>query len=58
LALAALAAWPAGQPPRAPTSELDADRFLIWQTRAVAALSAVGVVFVAGAVAVLGHSCR
>jgi hypothetical protein len=58
LALGMLARWPAGQPPREAIADHDADRFLIWQTRAVTLLSAVGVLFVAGAVVVLGGSCR
>ncbi len=58
LLLAALALRPAGQPVRTASADHDADRFLIWQTRAVAGLSAVAVLFVAGAVAVLGDSCR
>ena len=58
LALGALALRPAGMPPRGAAIDHEADRFLIWHTRAVAALSAVGVIFVAGAVVVLGGTCR
>jgi hypothetical protein len=58
LALAVLALRPAGGPPRNAAIDYEADGFLIWQTRAVAAFSAVGVIFVAGAVVVLGGTCR
>ncbi|MGE3291124.1 MAG: hypothetical protein AB7O95_07055 [Geminicoccaceae bacterium] len=58
LALGVLAIWPAGRPLREAIAEHDADQFLIWQSRSVALLSVVGVVYVAGAVVVLGDTCR
>jgi hypothetical protein len=58
LALAIVALFPAGHPPRGAAIDFEADQFLIWQSRAVAGLGALGVLFVAGAVIVLGGSCR
>jgi hypothetical protein len=58
LALVLLAVLPAGHPVRRGDPETNVDRFLVWQTRAVAALSAAGTLYVAYAAVILGDTCR